>query len=713
VTRTSGRPLCIASAFAAAFAAAAGLAAAALLTATPALAAGTGIVMIPIRWCAVEGTSAVLNPQCASQASTSSVLWMRNVFTSHFHALPFCRLSWRSAAQQNMVAVPVIPDPCDPTVNAACPGQKGDFLDGASEMLPAINKCKQAWLALGVGEVGVVGINLRRYVDASGTPISTFGHGGVPMFADPNTQASSAGAFTVVDNDFILPAPYGKSVAPCLPEVGSPVPPWDGHEAVVGHEAGHSISLNHVAGTLMNFSVPAPELFTTGNPGQTDVVCPNPVPPLPLSQCGQMRLQALCAVNGVNVDAPPAVGGLVLTLGDAAPAQVDLHEVGATDDAATGRASFFWEAGLFAAAEQGTDYCVAVDRDSNPGTGGDPASIGIDLPLPGADLVGCVTVDAGPPGPGRVVSGVASLWEYAGGAFVARPSIAARADELAFETEASASALTSPAPTPPAATATPFITVMSLAFDRTLLATGGGPVPESFLVQALSRRSSGPGSERTAAARIDLRRPVLPECRVTPAAAARGVEVEVTAGGLPPNHATRVLLGPDAVAAGRTAADGTTVSRFVIGSGARSGWTAISIGIDDADSAVTADCALEILPPPAGTVPDGAVVPGVPLRVAPAGAGDLRLTWDASCSSGAVDYEVYEGSIGDFTSHAPRLCSTAGATTATLTPAAGNTYYLVVPANGVREGSYGRRSDGFERPPGALACAPQDPGVCP
>jgi hypothetical protein len=700
VTRTFGRPIRYAPALAAG---------ALLLTATPAPAAGTGIVMIPIRWCAVEGTSAVLNPQCASQASTSSVLWMRNVFTSHFHALPFCRLSWRSAAVQNMVSVPVIQDPCDPTVDAACPGQKGDFLDGASEMLPAINKCKQAWLQLGVGEVGVVGINLRRYVDASGAPISTFGHGGVPAFADPNSQATSAGAFTVVDNDFILPAPYGKSVAPCLPEVGSPVPPWDGHEAVVGHEAGHSISLNHLAGTLMNFSVPAPELFTTGNPGQTDVVCPNPVPPLPLSQCGQMRLQALCAVNGVNVDPPPAVGGLVLELGDGAPAQVDLHEVGATDDAATGRASFFWEAGLFATAETGTDYCVAVDRDSNPGTGGDPTTIGIDLPLAGADFVGCVTVDAGPPGPGRVVSAVASLWEYAGGAFVARPALAARADELSFETEGAAP----PASTPPPSTATPFITVMSLTFDRTLLATGGGPVPDSFLVQALSRRSSGPGSERTAAGRIDLRRPVLPQCRVTPDAAARGVEVEVTADGLPPNHATRVLLGPDVVASGRTAGDGSTQSLFVVGSGARSGWTAISIGIDDADSAVTADCALEILPPPAGTVPDGAGVPGAPLRVGPAGQGDLRLTWDAACSAASVDYEIYEGSIGDFTSHAPRLCSTGGATTATLTPSAGNTYYLVVPANGVREGSYGRRSDGVERLPSASACAPQDPGACP
>jgi len=119
------------------------------------------------------------------------------------------------------------------------------------------------------------------------------------------------------------------------------------------------------------------------------------------------------------------------------------------------------------------------------------------------------------------------------------------------------------------------------------------------------------------------------------------------------------------------------------------------------------------VPPPAGTVPDGAGVPGTPLLVAPAGAGDLRLTWNVSCSASAVDYEVYEGSIGDFTSHVPRLCSTGGATSATLTPSAGNTYHLIVPTDGVHGGSYGRRSDGFERPTSASACAPQDPGPCP
>ena len=112
--------------------------------------------------------------------------------------------------------------------------------------------------------------------------------------------------------------------------------------------------------------------------------------------------------------------------------------------------------------------------------------------------------------------------------------------------------------------------------------------------------------------------------------------------------------------------------------------------------------------PPAGAVPDDDGLPGVPLTLT-ANKSSLVLSWGAgSCNPGDSDYEVYEGTIGGlFDSHGPRLCSTGGATTVTLSPGAGNTYYLVVPRNGVSEGSYGRRSDGSQRPQSTAACLPQ------
>ena len=108
-------------------------------------------------------------------------------------------------------------------------------------------------------------------------------------------------------------------------------------------------------------------------------------------------------------------------------------------------------------------------------------------------------------------------------------------------------------------------------------------------------------------------------------------------------------------------------------------------------------------PTAAGGVPDGGDVPGTPLMVGKSGTpGDLELSWGRSCRPSDSDYAVYEGLLGNFTSHAPRLCSTGGATSVTLTPASDSRYYLVVPLSpDGAEGSYGTASDGNQRPPSA------------
>ncbi len=89
---------------------------------------------------------------------------------------------------------------------------------------------------------------------------------------------------------------------------------------------------------------------------------------------------------------------------------------------------------------------------------------------------------------------------------------------------------------------------------------------------------------------------------------------------------------------------------------------------------------------------------------------DLRLAWDSDCP--ATDHAIYEGTIGDFTTHAPRLCSTGGATSATLSLPSGSVYYIVVPLSASAEGSYGTTSAGTERPAGSPACRPQQLGSC-
>ncbi len=117
--------------------------------------------------------------------------------------------------------------------------------------------------------------------------------------------------------------------------------------------------------------------------------------------------------------------------------------------------------------------------------------------------------------------------------------------------------------------------------------------------------------------------------------------------------------------------------------------------------------------PAPGSVSDGGSLPGIPLTVTPATAGDLTLSWGSACSAGASDYEIYEGTLGAYYSHLAKFCSTGGLTSKTFTPTSGNRYFLVVSRNAVREGSYGSASSGAPRPQGSGACLVRDAAACP
>jgi hypothetical protein len=94
-------------------------------------------------------------------------------------------------------------------------------------------------------------------------------------------------------------------------------------------------------------------------------------------------------------------------------------------------------------------------------------------------------------------------------------------------------------------------------------------------------------------------------------------------------------------------------------------------------------------------------------------AGNLTLSWARTCLSTETDFEVYQGILGNFASHAPVLCSTGGATTATFVQPGGNGYFLVLAVSGSNEGSYGLTSTGAERTLSAAACLPQSIALCP
>ena len=102
----------------------------------------------------------------------------------------------------------------------------------------------------------------------------------------------------------------------------------------------------------------------------------------------------------------------------------------------------------------------------------------------------------------------------------------------------------------------------------------------------------------------------------------------------------------------------------------------------------------------------------------PPGSADppsLTLRWSASCTGGASDYAIYEGTLGSWYSHTEIDCTDDGFDRQeTVTPSAGGRYYLVVPLNGASEGSYGTDARGIERPAGTVSCrASRVPTTCP
>jgi len=146
-----------------------------------------------------------------------------------------------------------------------------------------------------------------------------------------------------------------------------------------------------------------------------------------------------------------------------------------------------------------------------------------------------------------------------------------------------------------------------------------------------------------------------------------------------------------------------------------SGWGDVTVGVDVGQNRVlgevsefgTIAIANGQAASPAGEVP------GYSLEVARENAGEVRLSWDPSCLPGDDDFAVYDGPLGTFGSCQPVTCSTQGLTSFTYAPDPGDRYFLVVPRNQAREGSYGYRGDGTERPPSDDACLAQFVGVCP
>ncbi len=138
--------------------------------------------------------------------------------------------------------------------------------------------------------------------------------------------------------------------------------------------------------------------------------------------------------------------------------------------------------------------------------------------------------------------------------------------------------------------------------------------------------------------------------------------------------------------------------------------------VADIDSQFSEDCNDNRIPDdceevgeclPVGAVPALATDDTSPLRLAKRPDGSIGLTWDPSCSATDADFAVYEGELGEFTSHEASLCTTGGFTSIVHTPGDGDRYFLIVAHNGALEGAYGINTDGERIGARGATCLPR------
>jgi hypothetical protein len=99
-----------------------------------------------------------------------------------------------------------------------------------------------------------------------------------------------------------------------------------------------------------------------------------------------------------------------------------------------------------------------------------------------------------------------------------------------------------------------------------------------------------------------------------------------------------------------------------------------------------------------------------PLGVDKTAGGDVNVSFQ-DLGGQVGGYNVYEGALGSWYSHAPKACQqtpplAAGRRQVQLTPAPGSTYYLVTSYDSCNESISGSDSSGTPQPAANLTCAP-------
>src|SRR5215216_1137303 len=605
---------------------------------------------IPLRWCALKGTKAVTDPGFFGAPNTTSVLLGRQLRASNQIWTPRAKITFRSPFPADVppsaATFPVIDDPRPPAAGLGStleseqgtgPGQHGDILlpdspVAAAEFEEARAECEEEWdhmaqpppAGLGISMKGPIALNFGRFVDASGNPTSVGGLGLPPTShtitgaIDPNFPPwceTPPDRVTAVEGAFMSVVDFSA--------VGDIVR----DAQVVGHELGHVLELGHGDGVDNDGDIKYDGFCDRGPPamGGEDGLNgggggTNPPPtimhPSGISndvtalQRGTSRGIAK-VTPGSQIDPPiELVNADTLSdrrvddAHDVKAASVDMTAVGMTINAEREQVILSHTLFGLVSKDESTEYAAFLDLDSDPTTGGRPAELGFPTRFKGAELVTRVRVQGskirsihpGQLGEGRTATPTA--WRFEGGAF---------SDVRKSGVTASVSS--------PVGEELPFPTFDVVSAE--LPADVVGHVGSQVRLQAITAGKGKdwvdvlPGEKPSrvvpAGSAVLFMTPLrFPACTTIPEVVQQpGDVVTLKAAGFHPGEAVHVILGDEPIVTEELNGAGNMSTDVAIPEETR-GVHPITIQVED--SALTADCVLQIRGGEGGTASSSAAV---------------------------------------------------------------------------------------------------------